>query len=67
MAVSEFLFLAVEIQRRFPPSEWRAAIKALPLEAQDECRRYLRGMYYRIQVQAAIQSGRPIPPVPSGI
>lgn len=63
--VSEFLHLAIEIQRKRPPEEWRAAIDALPAEAQDECRRYLRGVYYRVRVQAAITSGRPIPPAPT--
>ena len=64
--ISQFLHLATEIQRKRPPSEWRAAIEALPPEAQEECRRYLRGMYYRLRVQAAVKSGRPIPPAPAG-
>ena len=65
--ISQFLHLATEIQRSRKPEEWGAAIDALPAEAQEECRRYLRGMYYRLRVQAAVKSGRPIPPAPAGI
>lgn len=70
---SRYLHLAVAIQRRHPRERWREELAKLPAEAQEECRRYLRGMYYRAEV-ARIAKGNaqcptdpePYPRVPSG-
>lgn len=53
--ISEHLHLAVEIQRRYKPAEWAAAIDRLPPEAQEECRVYLRGMYARARLVAQLK------------
>lgn len=73
MPVSTHLHLAVAIGRKFPRKQWKAELEKLPAEAQEECRRYLRGMYYRAEV-VRIQGEnalcptdpQPYPQVPSG-
>lgn len=67
MSESEHLWRAIDIQRRAAPEQWRAEIERLPAEAQEECRRYLRGVYHRLQVVAAVKAGRPPPAPPDGI
>lgn len=74
MSASTHLVHALAIQRKHPdPKDWKAALEQVPPEAQEECRRYLRGMYYRAAVVATIQGNKlcptdpqPFPKVPPG-
>lgn len=65
MSVSTHLHHALAIQRRHrDPRAWKAALEQVPEEAREECRRYLRGMYYRAAVVDTIKGNQQCPTDP---
>ena len=50
MSVSTCLHHAVEIQRRRPMAEWRAALATVPADCRPECEQYLSDMVARFRV-----------------
>lgn len=41
-------WLALEIERRYPPERWAERIALLPDDKREDAAEYLRGMYRRI-------------------
>lgn len=58
MTASDCLGYAVEIQRRSEPRDWPRALEGVPVECQEACEEYLRGIAQRIRVIRGLKHAR---------